>query len=210
MRAGRDDLGVGAGPARQIRPEALGQLRERAAAHLIDLGQDQLVGHRHLAQHGHELEIDRLEPVPRVDQQAGAHQAGAAAQVGPDQPLPGVDLGLGRLGETVAGQIDQHQPAAQVEHVDLLRAPGRARDARQLVAPGQRVDQARLADVRTPGKGHLGQARRRQLGEVGDAGDEGARLGEQLPPRFEERRIVQGFGRGERHHRLRPTPPCAS
>ena len=48
-----------------------------------------------------------------------------------------------------------------------------------------------LPTLERPGEGDLGQARRRQLGEVGDAGDERAGLGEQPPPRLEARRIVQ-------------------
>ena len=154
--------------------------------------------------------IYRLQPVAGVNQHGGADQSGATAQVAADELLPGVDFRFGRLGEAVAGQIDQHQPATQIEHVDLLGPPRRPRDARQLIAPGQRVDQAGLADVGAARERDLGQARRRQLGELGDAGDEGALLGEQSPPRLEGCGVVEAVRVEDRRHRLRPGPPCAS
>src|SRR3546814_7675525 len=56
---------------------------------------------------------------------------------------PGLDLALADLGIGVARQVDQHQPAAEVEEIDL---PGRARGGRnagQGPAASQRVDQDR-------------------------------------------------------------------
>ena len=63
------------------------------------------------------------------------------------QILPTLLEALGHLGEAVTRQVDQHQPAAEVEEIELPRVAGLGRDARQGRAAGERVDEARLADV---------------------------------------------------------------
>ena len=83
-----------------------------------------------------------LMPVAGVDEHEGAAQRRAAGEVGAQQRLPALDHGLRRLGEAVAGQVDQVVRRAEREEVDLLGAAGGVRGAGERLAPGQRVDQA--------------------------------------------------------------------
>ncbi len=100
-----------------------------------------------------------------------------------------------RLGEAVARQVGEHQPFAQDEEVELLRAARRIRGARQVVLSGQRVEQAGFADVRPSGEGDLGQVGFGDLVEPGDAEQEGACLREQ-PAAVRQRLFPFGIGIG--------------
>ena len=77
------------------------------------------------------------------------------------------------------------------EKVDLLRAARRVRRPCQPLAPRERVDQARLADVGASRERDLGLADKRQLRHIGNAAHEQARLREQHPPRLDRRRVVR-------------------
>src|SRR3546814_6967104 len=66
-----------------------------------------------------------------------------------DQPGPDAYLAFRRPGVAVARQVYEHQPPAEVEEIDLPRPARGVRGARECLAPGQRVDEARLADIRT-------------------------------------------------------------
>ena len=83
------------------------------------------------------------------------------------------------------------QPAAEVEEIDL-RACGRACcEVRASVLPaGQRVDQARLADIGTAGEGDLRQGRWRQAS---------------IAPRPRRSRIPGRTAAGRFDRRLRPS-----
>ena len=76
------------------------------------------------------------------------------------------------------------------EEDQFLRAAGRARDARQLLAAGERVDQARFADIGAAGEGDLDAAHRRQRGGRPGRGDKLPVAGEQTPAGLD-------FGAGE-------------
>ena len=69
-----------------------------------------------------------------------------------------------------------------VEEDQLLGAAGRARGARQRLAAGERVDQARLADIGAAGEGDLDAARARQRGLRAGGGGELPVAGEQPAP----------------------------
>ena len=114
-----------------------------------------------------------------VDQQADPAQRHPALEIAPDQIAPGLDLGLGFPGEAVARHVDQHQPLAEIEEIELLGAAGGVGDAGQGVATGQGVDQTGFPDVRAAGEGDLGQRGFGQLVEAGGAPDEAALGGEQ-------------------------------
>ena len=83
------------------------------------------------------------------------------------QPLPPVKPGeqavplradlAGRLGETVAGQIDQIAAFFDAEKVEVLRPPRRLRDEGEAGMVGERVDRRRLAGVGATGKCNLAQ-----------------------------------------------------
>ena len=64
----------------------------------------------------------RLRSVAGVDQQEGPAQRGPAGEIGAEQRLPALDDRLRRLGEAVAGQVDEIVALAQREEVDLLGA----------------------------------------------------------------------------------------
>ena len=76
------------------------------------------------------------------------------------------------------------------EEDQLLGAAGRMRGARQRLAPGERVDQARLADIGAAGERDLDAAHRRQRFDRGRGPDELPVAGEQLAAGFD-------FGAGE-------------
>ena len=147
---------------------------------LVRLGEDDAVAHRGAVEHVEDLAVDFLDPVARVDQHEPALQRLAAAQIVVHQIAPLADHVLGRLGEAIAGHVDQAeaQRLAHVEEVQLLGAAGRVRSARQGVAAGQRVEQRRLAHVRAARERDLGHflagqelQRRRGLQERDRAGE---------------------------------------
>ncbi len=161
----------------------------------VGFGEDDLIGHRRLVQHGHHLQVVLLEAVPGVDQHADAAQHGASLQEGVDQGRPFGDLMLRRLGKAIARQIDQGQAAPQIEKIDLLGAARGVGGAGQAIAPGQRVDQARLADIGPSGEGDFRQARHRQAVKRRRAEGEAAVLGEEQTTRFDAGRLF-GVWRG--------------
>src|SRR5262249_1496955 len=67
--------------------------------------------------------------------------------------------------------------------VDLPRVAGLGRGTRQRAAAGQRIDQARLADIGAAGESDFRKRDRRQRLERGGAGDKHARPAEQLARR---------------------------
>src|SRR5262249_5770826 len=72
-------------------------------------------------------------------------------------------------------QIDQHEALVDEEEVDLPRPARRAAGARQAAPAQERIQQRRLADVRTAGDCHLGQARRRTAARGGRGAEEAGR-----------------------------------
>ena len=140
-----------------------GDLRgQRFLRELVALGQDGEEGHRALVERGHDGLVGRRDAAPRVEQQADPLQRRPASQVGLRKACPCLDLLPGGRGIAVARQIDEREPAVQVEEVQLARAPRRVGCARQRAPARERVDEARLADVGTAGEGDLGQAGRGQ------------------------------------------------
>ena len=124
--------------------------------HFVDFGQHQSIRDRRLVEQRHHLFVAVHHPAPGIDQERHPPQPRPSAQVCEDQLLPVCRLGLGALGEAIAGQIDQHQPFRQLEEVDLPCRAGGLGHPRQSLAPGQRIDQAGLAGVGTADKGHFG------------------------------------------------------
>ena len=149
---------------------------------LVALGQHREEGHRALVEGGHDGLIGRCNAPPRVEQQADPPERRPAAQVGLGEACPGLDLLFGRGGVAVARQVDENEPAVQIEEIELPRAPRRVGGARQRAAAGQRVDEARLADVGAAGEGDLGQGGRGQAIGCSDARDEAAGPREQPAP----------------------------
>ncbi len=148
---------MGRGVARELALQRVTHRREGLGLDLVGLGEHDLIGNRRLIELGHDLAVAVLGAVARVDQQADPAQLRPAAQVAARQCAPLRDLGLGGARVAIAWQVDQNQPFAQVEEIELPGAPGRVRDSGQGLAPGQGVDQARLADVGAAGEGDLGQ-----------------------------------------------------
>ena len=141
----------------------LGDGGELARFDLVGLGEHDAVADRGFIEHLHHHPVDVLEAVAAVDQHQRAGQHLPPAQVGIDQRLPLVDHLDRRLGKAVAGHIDQPEQRqcalflrpADIEEIELLRAPRGHRSARNRLAAGQRVQERGLAHVRTPAKGDL-------------------------------------------------------
>jgi hypothetical protein len=88
-------------------------------------------------------------------------------QIRVDERLPLRAQRVGRAREAVARKVDQPRlrPAflSKRIEVDGLRAARGLAGERQTLALDQRVDRARLADVRAPGEGQLGRPRGRNI-----------------------------------------------
>ncbi len=190
--------------AREFRRDGGDAVGELGRFDLVDLGEDRLVRDGGLVEQLHQRSVGLLDAVARIDQQQGAPQARPAAQIAVYQRGPALDVALRDFGEAIARQVDQHQPSRQVKEIELLRAPGPVRDARQGVAAGERVDQGRLADIGAAGKGDLGQPVEWQRRVHGGAGDEIASAGEEPAAGFlgggigRLRRRIDHVGRGFR------------
>src|SRR3546814_16583001 len=85
-----------------------------------------------------------LGAMARMDEQAGPGELRATLQVASGELRPACDVGLGRAGVAVARQVDENEAPAEAEEVQEPRAPRRVGGARQGLAAGQRVQQARL------------------------------------------------------------------
>ena len=133
-----------------------------------------------------------------VNQHIDAREIGAAVQVFLDQIGPGGDLGFGGGGVAVAGHVDDVEVAAAVEEDQFLRAPRRARGARQRLARGQRIDQARFADIGAAGESDLGAAHFRQRTRRRRGGKKLPVAGEQLAAGFDLVAGVVVCGHGRR------------
>ena len=180
MGRGRQHVGVG-GRALGERGLGLGDaLGKLGRLHGVALGQHDLMADGHLAERVEHRLVGLLEAVAGVDQHVDAGEVGAAAQVGVDHLGPGRDLGLGGRGIAVARHVHHVEGAAAGEEDQFLGAAGRARGARQLLAAGERVDQARLADIGAAGERDLGAAHRRQRYGRAGGGDKVPVAGEQL------------------------------
>ena len=133
-----------------------------AVLEMVGLGQDELVGHRGGVEVLHRLAVGVLHAVARIDQQADALERRPAAQEGRGEILPGLLHRPRHLGEAVARQVDQDRAGlAEIEEIDLPRVARARRGAGERAPAGQRVDQARLADIGAAGEGDLGQRDRR-------------------------------------------------
>jgi hypothetical protein len=119
-----------------------------------------------------ELPIERRERMACVHDHHDAREGWAPPQVGIDELFPLVAQGLGGARESVARQVDQPRLRlvflAQRVKIDGLRAAGRLAGKRKALAAEERVDCARLADVRAAGEGELRRAGRRDV--AGPAG----------------------------------------
>ena len=198
---GDDQVGKGRGMAAGLLGGARLDLGELARLHLVGLGEDEGVADRGLVEHLHHVAVDVLEAVAAVDQHQRPLEHRAAAQIVVDQVAPLAGDVLRRLGEAVAGHVDQPQPhrLADLEEVELLGAARRVRGAGEGAASGQPVEQRRLADVGAAGEGDLRHGRVGQELELGRRLEERDRPGKELPGQLGLRLIVgahRARGRG--------------
>ena len=96
-----------------------------------------------------------------IDEDQRPFQHLAPAQIGIDQLAPLRDHLLGRLGEAVAGHVDESEPKrlADVEEVELLGPSRRIRGSGEGAPVGESVEKRGLADVGAPGESHFRYAR---------------------------------------------------
>ena len=177
---------------------------EFAGLDLVRLGQNHAVADSGLVEHLHHVAVHRLDAVARVDEEQRAFQHDAAAQEIAHQAAPLLGDRRRRLGEAVAGHVDEPDLCgfAHFEEIELLgaaRGDGRAGDG---IAPGQRVEQRGLADIGAAGKrdfGHfgIGQELERRRGL-----EERDRPCEQAPRAFFHLGPRRGFCFGIVHHRV--------
>jgi hypothetical protein len=168
---------------------------------LVGLGQNDLEGHRRGVEKAHDLFVDLLGAMARVDQHEGPAQRGAPRKIGFEQRLPCLHDGDRRLCIPVARQIDEIVALAQREVVDFLRAARRVRGPRQRLAPGQRIDQRRFPDIRSPGEADLGTVGGGQAVHRDHPLEERGAAGEEPAPRLGAGGIgVGGEGKGQGAH----------
>ncbi len=93
---------------------------------LVGLGKHQAIAHRSLIQHLHHLVIDILEAVTRIDEDERPLQHRTTAQIVVHKITPFADNILGRLGESVAGHVDepQHDGFTGIEKLSSCVRPG--------------------------------------------------------------------------------------
>ena len=156
-------------------------LLELFGLELVRLGEHDLMADRGFTERIERGLVGVFQAMPGVDQQVDAGEIGAAFQVGVDELRPFHDFLLRRFGVTVARHIDEAQRAVIAEIDQFLGAAGRVRCAREAFAAGQRVDQARLADIGASGKGDLDAAHLRQRLERVRRPQEPPFVREQLP-----------------------------
>ena len=159
----------------------------------VGLGEHDLIGDRRLVERVEHAAVDGFQAVPGVDQHVDAGEIGASAQVGVDQRCPGGDLFLAGRRVAVARHVDQGQAPAEIEEVEFLGAAGRVRGAGERLAPGERVDEARLADVRAAREGDLDALHGRQVIDAVRRPDEAGLAREQLAAGLQVR--LQGRGK---------------
>ena len=106
-------------------------LAARSAVDLVGFGQHDLVGNRRLVEELHDSAIAVHEAVPRVDQQQDALQAGAAPQIERRRAGSSAHLASSTPWHSRSPAGRPASAAAEIEEIDLARAPRRVRDARQ-------------------------------------------------------------------------------
>ncbi len=192
----------------------LGQLaRQGRRLHPVRLGQHELERHRRPVQQFHHRR--GRPPSPRSAHPAAASRAAASGgRAGSRTSAPASPaftvLAAPRI--AVARHVHQRQPPAEIEEIELPRAPRLGRDARQRAPPGQRVQQRRLADIRaarrTPPPARAGGGNwSSRCARI----EEPALGGEQQPPRLERRCCRVGVGPRLRCARARAAPAaCAA
>ena len=147
--------------AASVSRDAVGEL---GGLHLVGLGQHDLVADRGLVERRRAPASSVvLEAVAGVDQHIDAARdwRGRADRRGSARSRPRPWSWRLRHSRSPACR-PASSAAAAGEEDQLLGAARRVRGARQRLAAGQRVDQARLADIGAAGKGDLDAAHRRQ------------------------------------------------
>src|SRR5690606_11669354 len=122
MGAGGEDLRMRGGVPGDLFGRRGPDRGQRAGLHLVDLGEDDLVGLRRGVEQRHRVAVRLLKPVPGIDEKAEAAQAWPALEIAFCQPGPTLVLTLRGAREAITGQVDQHETPAEIEEVDLLRA----------------------------------------------------------------------------------------
>jgi hypothetical protein len=156
-------------------------LRKLGSFGLVRLGEHDLIRDGGLVEQLHRVRVVGLYSVARVDEQEHAFQLAASFEIIADQPRPRLGLRLRGPRIAVARHVDEIERAvlSEREEIKLARPSRGHRDPRETAAPGERVDQARLADIGAAREGYLGAAVFRQVGDARHALDEGARASEQ-------------------------------
>src|SRR4029079_557475 len=126
---------------------------------------------RRLAEGVERRVVRRFESMPRIYQYVDPGEVTPPAQKGIDQRRPGRDLGFGRGGIAVTWHVHNVETVAAVEENEFLRAAGCARDACEVFAASERVDQAGLSDVRTACEGDFDPLHDRQRGRCAPPGN---------------------------------------
>src|SRR5204863_9356291 len=136
-----------------------------------------------------QLSVDVGDAEPRIDEHDDRAQAAPHRQVLGHHLLPAqLRVALDRR-ITVAGQVREErigcELGAELEEVDVLRPSGRLRGEGETLLLRQHIDRGRLAGVRAPDEGDLGQLGGRQLVQRAGGGEKtrGVRPGKS-PPRF--------------------------
>src|SRR5438445_273226 len=109
------------------------------------------------------LSFRRVHRLPRIHHHHDSNEGTARAQVGADEIFPLCAQGLRHARVAVAGEIDQPRRFAELVEVDGLGATRPLAGVGEALPVEQRVDRARLADIRAAGKRHFRRSLRRQV-----------------------------------------------
>ena len=187
VAGGEEDMRIGRRPFGDLRLRLRDDPLHVALLHLVLLGENQRVGDSGGVERVEHFLVHLHHAAPSVDQDIDAQQFRPAAKVILHQAVPRGNLGLGHSRIAVAGHVDETRAldivgalAAQREEIELLRAAGRMRHARERLAAGQRIDERGLADIGAAGEGEFGGAAGRQVALLGRRPDEVTGAGEEL------------------------------
>jgi hypothetical protein len=108
-----------------------------------------------VAEPRNQLLVERGERMARIHDHHYASETGTVLQIRADQRLPLFPHRLRDARIPVPRQVDEPRGPTEIIEIDGLGAARGLAGAGKPLAPQQRVDRARLANVRAPGEGDL-------------------------------------------------------
>lgn len=158
--AGRCGEGNDEGVVSQVEfsPNGLEVSHTFIAVEFVNLGCDEEDRHSCAPQQLEHLVVALRGSMPGIEELNDKPERVATSKVGRHYARPLLFNAFGDLRIAVAREIDKVEPPVDIEKVDGLRFAGSAAGLCEALPVQERVEKARLSDVRAPNKGDLGAA----------------------------------------------------